>query len=248
MTGKRKIFRVCRNVLTLTDNLFLYKKFREIVGRLNLEVVSFCYGYSPKNSAFNPNPDFSPINVTTECEEIISNFDLVLSLHCNQVFPQQLTDNVRCINIHPGYNPFNRGWFPQVFSILNGKPLGVTIHEIDEKIDHGPIIEQETVPVYAWDTSLTAYNRVLDKEIELIEKNLVRIIQGAYETKPMICEGNINLKKDFDSLCKLDLKEKTSAGYLIDKLRALTHGDYKNCYFRDQNGNKVYITIDLTLE
>jgi methionyl-tRNA formyltransferase len=228
--------------------LFLCKKFKEIVNRLNLKGVSFCYGCSSENSAFDSNPDFSPINVTTECEGIISNFDLVLSLHSKQVFPQKLIDNVRCVNIHPGYNPFNRGWFPQVFSILNGKPLGVTIHVMDERIDHGPIIEQETVPVYVWDTSLTAYNRVLDKEIELIEKNLVRIIQGAYEAKPMTYEGNINLKTDFDSLCELDLKEETSVGYLIDRLRALTHGDYKNCYFRDENGNRVYVSIDLKPE
>lgn len=239
---------VYRNVLTLTDNLFLYKKFKEIVYRLNLKGVFFCYGYSPKNLVVNHDPDLFPINVSTECEEIISNFDLVLSLHCKQVFPQKLISNVKCINIHPGYNPFNRGCFPHVFSILNGKPLGVTIHEIDEEIDHGPIIEQEMVSVYVWDTSLTAYNRVLDKELELIERNLARIIHGGYEAKPMICEGNINLKKDFDSLCELDLKEKKSLGCLINKLRALTHGDYKNCYFRDQNGNKVYVSIDLKPE
>ena len=148
--------------------------------------------------------------------------------NCSQ---KKLLDKVKCINIHPGYNPFNRGWFSQVFSILNGKPLGVTIHEIDEKIDHGPIIDQETVPVYVWDTSLTAYNRVIDKEIELIKKNLERIIQGAYEAKPMIAEGNVNLKKDFDSLCELDLKEETTVGYLIDRLRALTHGEYKKLLF-----------------
>ena len=114
---------VCSNVLTLTDNLFLYKEFKKILDRLNLKGVSFFYGYSPKNSTFSPGPNISPINVTTECEKIISDFDLVLSLHFKQLFPQKLADNVKCINIHPGYNPFNRGWFPQVFRLRPSRLL-----------------------------------------------------------------------------------------------------------------------------
>ena len=79
------------NVLTLTDHLFLYKKFKQIVDSLNLKGVSFCYGYSPKNSSFSPGPNISPINVTTDCKKIISNYDLVLSLHCKQLFPKKIT-------------------------------------------------------------------------------------------------------------------------------------------------------------
>ncbi len=79
-----------------------------------------------------------------ECDNsFFDKYILFISLHCKQIFPQRLTDNYRCINIHPGYNPYNRGWFPQVFSILNKNTAGVTIHEIDQELDHGPIIYQE---------------------------------------------------------------------------------------------------------
>ncbi len=37
----------------------------------------------------------------------------------------------------------NRGWFPQAFSIIDGQKVGVTIHEIDDQLNHGPIIAQQ---------------------------------------------------------------------------------------------------------
>ena len=69
--------------------------------------------------------------------------------------------------------PHNRGWFPQVFSLINGKPCGVTIHEIDEKLDHGDIIVQKEVVAEPWDTSLDVYNKILNTEVELIEKYML---------------------------------------------------------------------------
>ncbi|MEL6562249.1 MAG: formyltransferase family protein, partial [Bacteroidota bacterium] len=46
------------------------------------------------------------------------------------------------------------------FSLINGLPAGVTIHEIDEKLDHGNIIDQIKVEVQSTDTSYTLYQRV----------------------------------------------------------------------------------------
>lgn len=105
-------------------------------------------------------------------------YDLIISLHCYQRFPSFLVQKVECINIHPGLNPYNRGWYPHVFSIVNKLPLGATIHEIDEDIDHGAIIAQHEVSLYSWDTSLTAYDRVVEAELSLIKENLIRLVWG----------------------------------------------------------------------
>ncbi len=43
---------------------------------------------------------------------------------------------------------------------------------MDEYLDHGKILFQEKVNMYDWDTSLSSYNRIQNKEIELLEKNL----------------------------------------------------------------------------
>lgn len=94
------------------------------------------------------------------------------------------------------------------------------------------------------DTSLTAYNKILDAEIELLSTNLVKILNSDYETV-IKEEGNLNLKKDFDSLCKIDLNDKDTFRNHINKLRALTHGDYANAYFIDDSGNKIHLKLEL---
>jgi len=239
-----------KRVLILTDNLFLFKQFKKIIDGLKFSSTTFTYKYSFVNKdfekRFRKDKSFRPLNVKTGYQSIIDNFDLVISLHSKQLFPKELVTGVKCINIHPGFNPYNRGWFPQVFSIINKLPLGATIHEIDEKIDHGPIIVQEQIPLYSWDTSLTAYDRVLAVEIKLISKNIRKIINNTYSSKKMRTEGNLNLKKDFNNLCQIDLTKTTNNQKFIDRLRALTHGQYSNAFFIDKiTGKKVYISVNL---
>ena len=237
-----------KKILVITDNEYLLAKFEDIVSRVRMDGVIFDYRYSVNNKEIQRTDDFLPIDVNGDLEYILSNYELVVSLHCKQFFPAELVSKVRCVNIHPGYNPYNRGWFPQVFSIINKKPLGVTIHEMDNRLDHGPIIVQEKVPLYAWDTSQTAYDRIIEKEAELLEKYLVRIVEADYRAKRVSMNGNINHKKDHEALCKLNLEETGTFGDFIDRLRALTHGEYKNCYFEDAQGRKIYVSIKLEPE
>jgi hypothetical protein len=52
--------------------------------------------------------------------------------------------------------------------------------------------------------------------------------------------------KDFRELLKLDLDETGDMQYFINKLRALTHGKYKNAYFIDsETGDKIYVSLNL---
>ncbi|MBL0309831.1 MAG: dTDP-4-amino-4,6-dideoxyglucose formyltransferase [Bacteroidetes bacterium] len=182
----------------------------------------------------------------SEWKELAETYDLIFSLHCKQLFPAELVGSVKCINVHPGLNPFNRGWYPQVFSILNKKKSGATIHEIDEQLDHGPIIAQKEVVIEKWDTSLSAYNKILNAEVDLLNENLEKIIEGNYTPFRPKEEGNVNLKKDFNALREIDLNKQVSMEEAIDYLRAMSHGEYKNAWFLDPtSGKKVYVSIDL---
>ena len=238
-----------RNILVITDNLRLFNEFKKIVSGLKLKSIHFDYACSPFNQDFEAIKEFvCSVDVKTEWFSLSKTYDLIISLHCKQKFPASLVRKVKCINIHPGLNPHNRGCYPHVFSIINKLPLGATIHEIDEDIDHGAIIAQQEVPLYSWDTSLTAYDRVVEAELSLIKENLSRIVLGEYESTPMQHNGNVNLRQNFDALCKIDLSEVATFGEVIDRLRALTHSDYKNAYFIDKTGTKVFVSIDLEIE
>ena len=51
------------------------------------------------------------------------------------------------VNLHTSYLPFGRGVDPNMWSLLEHTPRGVTLHYIDEKVDQGQIIAQELVPL-----------------------------------------------------------------------------------------------------
>lgn len=238
-------------VLVVSDNEELVRQFMRIVSEQQLgDSYKFDYKHHYKATPLAGKVLYGnkllPINLKEDWQNITRSYDVVISAHCKQIFPDEMVKRIRCVNIHPGYNPYNRGWFPQVFSILNGKPLGATIHEIDGMLDHGAIIAQETVPVYKSDTSLTAYSRVQAKEVALLEENITRILSGNYEARRPEIEGNINLKKDFNELCEISLKEKLTFGEAIDRLRALSHEPYDNAYFiNPEDGEKIWVSIRL---
>jgi len=238
----------------LTDNDELLNRSKTLLHAKLLDDNSnyiFDYAFSFNNKAFIDKFHgvdwIRPLKVKDEIDFLTDEYDMIISLHCKQIVPAVIVNRVKCINVHPGLNPYNRGWFPQVFSILNSYPCGATIHEIDEHLDHGPIICQKEVTIEMWDTSLTAYNKILDAEIHLLEKNIENILSQNYDTF-IKGEGNLNLKKDFDNLCKIDLDDKDTFKNHINKLRALTHGNYANAYFVDDLGNKVYLKLELRKE
>ncbi|MBD3287110.1 phosphoribosylglycinamide formyltransferase, partial [candidate division WOR-3 bacterium] len=55
---------------------------------------------------------------------------------------------------------------------------GVTIHIIDERYDHGPIVAQTQVPVLEGDTVETLSSRVLKREHSFFAETLQKIAEG----------------------------------------------------------------------
>lgn len=191
--------------------------------------------------------DIRPIQLRECGEEMFEYYDVFFSLHCKQIFPDILVKNHRCINIHPGFNPYNRGWFPQVFSIINGLPVGVTIHEMDTKLDHGPIIFQQQISINSYDTSKDVYDKILKTEMELLKEHFEELVEGTYSVSEMSEEGNINYMANFKSLCKLNMDDKGTMRDHMNLLRALTFADYKNAYY-EENGERIYVTVSFDRE
>ena len=242
-------------ILVVSDNEPVLRFFIDLIEEKQLakDGRSFDFACAPWNKSLTGleigSYSIKAFDVKKNYNEIIKNYDLVISAHCKQLFPEPMTRGVKCINIHPGLNPFNRGWYPQVFSIINGLPLGATIHEIDEEIDHGAIVDQIEVRINSYDTSLDAYSKVIDAEKVILERSIESILNDTYEARPPKAEGNLNLKADFDALCEINLDEKVTFREAINKLRALTHGDYKNAYFYDEKTKqKIWVSVELEVQ
>jgi methionyl-tRNA formyltransferase len=240
-----------KNILVLIDNDQILFKFKKLIKAKQLKGVRFHYFYSPDNVVFlkkyGKKKWIKSLNVNELAKSSCKNYDILFSLHCVQVFPKELIQKISCINIHPGFNPYNRGWYPHVFSIINGLPCGATIHEMDDQVDHGPIIAQKEIKIDLSDTSSTYYEKILAAEIELLNDHLENIINNKYSTV-IPDKGNLNKISDFIHLCKLEPDQKDTFINHLNKLRALSHNDYLNAYITDSDGKKIYIKIEMIKE
>lgn len=231
-------------VCVITDNRYIYKSFRTIAEKKgkNYEFYYYCSVKGNNFSDLDVDGGIQPVRLKLLNSEWFNDYDVFFSLHCKQIFPDVMVENHRCINVHPGLNPYNRGWFPQVFSIINGLPAGVTIHEMDKELDHGPTIFQREIKINSYDTSKDVYNRILETEMELLEEHFEELIEGRYTANAILTEGNINYMADFKSLCKLDMEQKGTLREHLNLLRAVSFAGYKNAYYKE-HGEKIYVTI-----
>jgi len=74
----------------------------------------------------------------------------------------------RVINIHPALLPAFPGTDAQAQAAEYGVAItGATVHLVDEKLDHGPIIAQAAVPVQPGESAETIRARILEQEHKL---------------------------------------------------------------------------------
>lgn len=238
-----------KKIFVVTDNRLIFLKFSEILA--SYKKFSVHYYCSPRSSDLFSEEIEAGLIKTVDLKKhfsFLKDYNLGFSCHSKQIFPKDLVESTLCINIHPGYNPHNRGWYPQVFSIINNKTAGATVHVMDEEIDHGNIIAQRAVEINASDTSLDVYRRIQETEIELFKMTLPAILRGSFSSYSPSSEGNYNSIADFNALKELQLDEQKTVGETINLLRAMTHPPYKNCYFLDEQGRKVFVSLVLEME
>ena len=91
----------------------------------------------------------------------------------------------KIINIHPSLLPSFPGINAQKQALDYGaKVTGCTVHFVDEKVDHGPIILQDIVTVEDDDTEETLAKKILEKEHILLPRAI-----KLFSEKKLIVEG-----------------------------------------------------------
>lgn len=235
--------------LIISDNPYICERVLGINKELGVE-SHFEFACSPFSDPQNFQVEIVQLNLKSEVDllKINATYDMVFSAHCKQIFPKEIVENHECFNLHPGYNPINRGWYPQVFAIIHDYLIGATLHKIDLKLDHGDIIDRVLVEKRESDTSFSLYSRVVEAELDLWTTNISTILNRTYSLVRPEGEGNMYFKKDFNSLLKLDLNSEGTLKEHITLLRALTFNGYRNAYFIAENGKRVFVEIKLEEE
>jgi methionyl-tRNA formyltransferase len=153
-----------------------------------------------------------------------------------------------CVNVHPALLPWNRGAHPNVWSIIEGTPAGVTLHYLDEGVDTGDIIDQRDVVVEAVDTAETLYRRLERVCVDLFKENWTRLRSGTAPRRAQPTRaGTCHKVKDLALVDEIDLDRQYKARDLINLLRARTFPPHRGAWFRDGD-RRVYVRVTLLHE
>lgn len=153
-----------------------------------------------------------------------------------------------CINLHPAYLPYNRGASPNVWSIVDQTPAGVTLHYVDAGIDTGDIIRQKKVAVLGTDTGETLYHKLETAGLQLLRESWSDIQAGRIERTPQPRESGTSHKAgDAAQIDEIRLAESYRAEDLLNILRARTFPPHKGAFIRSA-GRKVFVRIQFEEE
>jgi methionyl-tRNA formyltransferase len=178
------------------------------------------------------------------------NPDMIVSVLFNYILKPELISIPKrgCINLHPSLLPWNRGQYPNVWSIIEGTPSGVTLHYVDEGVDTGDIIAQQEVEVEPVDTGETLHHKLEEVSIKLFKASWPQVEGDQAVRQPQLKDsGTHHRTRDVDAIDEIDLQEKVRAGALINLLRARTFPPYRGAYFV-HDGRRVYVNVSLEYE
>ncbi len=100
----------------------------------------------------------------------------------------------RMINIHPSLLPAFAGLHAQRQALEYGVKLsGCTVHFVDEKMDHGPVIAQAAVPIQADDTEFSLAERILIEEHRLLPQVIQWFAEGRLSIDGRVVRNNTDL-------------------------------------------------------
>jgi methionyl-tRNA formyltransferase len=128
-----------------------------------------------------------------------ANKNVALSVHYHCIFSATcLARYEKMYNLHPGFLPWGRGYYPVFWALWEQTPAGATLHEISIGIDKGPIVAQLPVPYSENDTGGTLHCSVQQAERDLFTMYFSRIVAGdVLPSREQPLGGSYHSKADF---------------------------------------------------
>ena len=150
------------------------------------------------------------------------------------------------LNFHPSLLPFNRGKNPNFWSLVEGTPVGATIHFIDESIDGGDIIAQAELAVSWTDTGESVYRSTQQLCVKLFAELAPSLVAGAAlpRRRQPAPPTPIHYAVELDPASEIRLDEACTARKLLNVLRARTFPPHPGAYFYDA-GERYTVRVSI---
>ncbi len=128
---------------------------------------------------------------------------LVVSYNYRHIVPEEIIRLLpgRMINLHVSLLPWNRGSDPNVWSIIDRTPRGVTVHQLARGLDTGDVLlQQETPPAGDDDTLASTYEELNHAVTGLFREGLGDLLSGSCHPRPQEGPGSRHRRADLLSL------------------------------------------------
>jgi methionyl-tRNA formyltransferase len=144
-------------------------------------------------------------NDVLEDAALIRRADRIVSHGYRQILPAATLAIAphRFINCHISLLPWNRGADPNLWSILEGTPKGVSIHVVDPGVDTGDLIAQIPVALEDRDTLATSYQRLQGALADLFRATWPTLATGRASPQPQPEGGNMHRTRDLLTVAHL---------------------------------------------
>lgn len=143
------------------------------------------------------------------------------------------------LNLHPSLLPRLRGPAPIRAAILQEDTTGVSIIELDEKMDHGPVVTQKKVQVDDWPPSYPELKEKLTQTGgELLANTIPKWVSGKITAVPQDHKQATYSKKFNSDDGKINFDDEPE--YNLRKIRAFT--DWPKAFFLTNDERRVLIS------
>ena len=149
---------------------------------------------------------------------------LFFSVEFDRIIKTEKFKSKKLFNFHFSLLPKYRGCHTNFFQLWNGERYsGVTLHEMDNSIDGGPIMSQIKYKIRKNDTAQDNYIKLMKTAVKLFKCRISDILYDDYKSKPQNEElaGKYYGKEDADYKSLRDFKIEKYDLETHNKLRAL---------------------------
>lgn len=140
-----------------------------------------------------------------------------------RILPRSVLEipRIGSVNLHASLLPKYRGAAPIHWAIINGeKKTGCTVFFLDEKVDTGNILLQESVSIGKNETTGELYERLRQMGGDLLLNSIKKIESGSYDLKEQDDSLASPAPKLFKEDCHIDFNK--SAEDVHNKIRGLS--------------------------
>lgn len=119
--------------------------------------------------------------------------DMIVLVAYGQILPKEIVHlpPLGCINVHASLLPRYRGAAPVNWAIIHGERVtGISIMQMDEGMDTGPVFTREEISVDPDDTAGTLSQRLAEKGAACLVRTIEQIYAGSLTAGPQSGEAS----------------------------------------------------------